>query len=189
MHGARIGRPEHFYPRSPCGERRYIWPAYLQRQIISIHALLAESDDAGVHHIRYHNDFYPRSPCGERRGPRWTECRHPPFLSTLSLRRATEYWVGGYGTANNFYPRSPCGERLVLLFPQISVSYFYPRSPCGERRFTISAHCFDGWISIHALLAESDRNHYNYDRNTHISIHALLAESDYRQQNGPLRHS
>ena len=39
----------YFYPRSPCGERRYIWPAYLQRQIISIHALLAESDH------EYHN--------------------------------------------------------------------------------------------------------------------------------------
>ena len=41
---------------------------------ISIHALLAESDDAGVHHIRYHHDFYPRSPCGER-PPEGTEMR------------------------------------------------------------------------------------------------------------------
>ena len=35
----------HFYPRSPCGER--LWPGLLARPffIISIHALLAESDD------------------------------------------------------------------------------------------------------------------------------------------------
>ena len=56
------------------------------------------------------------------------------FLSTLSLRRAT----------------------VVALLAIGRAGYFYPRSPCGERRFAISAHCFDGRISIHALLAESD---------------------------------
>ena len=102
----------HFYPRSPCGER-------LQRQIeferysdISIHALLAESDL-----------MWP-----------WSQLNNDLFLSTLSLRRATEYWVGGYGTANNFYPRSPCGERLGAPVD---------RMPSSS-------------ISIHALLAESD---------------------------------
>ena len=33
-------------------------------------------------------------------------------------------------------------------------------------------------ISIHALLAESDRNIANGQSQKHISIHALLAESD-----------
>ena len=33
-------------------------------------------------------------------------------------------------------------------------------------------------ISIHALLAESDRNIANGERKKNISIHALLAESD-----------
>ena len=33
-------------------------------------------------------------------------------------------------------------------------------------------------ISIHALLAESDRNSQNIKRRHNISIHALLAESD-----------
>ena len=35
----------YFYPRSPCGERRSSFVLHLSNQIISIHALLAESDD------------------------------------------------------------------------------------------------------------------------------------------------
>ena len=34
---------------------------------ISIHALLAESDVSTNYHIRVSKNFYPRSPCGERR--------------------------------------------------------------------------------------------------------------------------
>ena len=57
---------------------------------ISIHALLAESDTnifGGVYScIAY---FYPRSPCGERPIPETLVPRQNQFLSTLSLRRAT----------------------------------------------------------------------------------------------------
>ena len=35
--------------------------------VISIHALLAESDTQGVFNLFSNPDFYPRSPCGERR--------------------------------------------------------------------------------------------------------------------------
>ena len=55
-----------FYPRSPCGERpsrRY--PAILG-SVISIHALLAESDIYNRDTELLSTDFYPRSPCGER---------------------------------------------------------------------------------------------------------------------------
>ena len=58
---------EHFYPRSPCGERRLSHPETNGKQKISIHALLAESD------------FLPHSAIS-------CICS---FLSTLSLRRAT----------------------------------------------------------------------------------------------------
>ena len=34
----------HFYPRSPCGERPYLPVLFYKKCIISIHALLAESD-------------------------------------------------------------------------------------------------------------------------------------------------
>ena len=78
---------------------------------------------------------------------------------------------------------------------------FYPRSPCGERRRRSVKLFRQNYISIHALLAESDityqrqidqksnfyprspcgerRVHYdNYNLHCVISIHALLAESD-----------
>ena len=37
------------------------------------------------------------------------------FLSTLSLRRATDNVVTGSRRYNYFYPRSPCGERPAVL--------------------------------------------------------------------------
>ena len=40
--------------------------------------------------------------------------------------------------------------------------YFYPRSPCGERRVTVLGIQHRVGISIHALLAESDRNNHNF---------------------------
>ena len=104
---------------------------------------------------------------------------HTGFLSTLSLRRAT------------------CrGGGFLFLF-----SYFYPRSPCGERLWLLTSTLTNRMISIHALLAESDRlcdycertgiaflSTLSLRRATHnvqikfllvpISIHALLAESD-----------
>ena len=109
------------------------------------------------------------------------------FLSTLSLRRAThQAWSGNQQPAD-----------------------FYPRSPCGERHFTPPVLRCLKWISIHALLAESDKRAENHAssqqeflstlslrRATHydnynlhcveISIHALLAESDGCQR--PCEH-
>ena len=56
---------------------------------------------------------------------------------------------------------------------------FYPRSPCGERLLQRNADCSCRSISIHALLAESDRQIKQTCRvEISISIHALLAESD-----------
>ena len=55
---------------------------------ISIHALLAESDVLPQGTNRHAENFYPRSPCGERR--HHNRC-------------------GSFGS--HFYPRSPCGER------------------------------------------------------------------------------
>ena len=57
----------YFYPRSPCGERHEIITITRPINDISIHALLAESDG-----------FYSN-----------TTAQHIAFLSTLSLRRAT----------------------------------------------------------------------------------------------------
>ena len=103
----------YFYPRSPCGER----PAHKMGRDwlidISIHALLAESDIFPSGTAPLVRNFYPRSPCGERPllsrntlfdtaisihallaesdQPRPTaKAKNNTFLSTLSLRRATD---------------------------------------------------------------------------------------------------
>ena len=78
----------HFYPRSPCGERRA---------------------NCSCHNAR--PDFYPRSPCGERQYRALLRQRGLEFLSTLSLRRATSSPPTSVPASLNFYPRSPCGER------------------------------------------------------------------------------
>ena len=57
--------------------------------MISIHALLAESDRACQPNARCVDYFYPRSPCGERPPKLSRVVPTPIFLSTLSLRRAT----------------------------------------------------------------------------------------------------
>ena len=113
------------------------YPGGIPRQhVISIHALLAESDQPPGVCVR-----------GRKQG----------FLSTLSLRRATGAVAGGIASFFDFYPRSPCGER-----PDIKANF-----------------CLMVYISIHALLAESDRkSRRNLSSWCHISIHALLAESD-----------
>ena len=102
--------------------------------MISIHALLAESDPRGQLPATQPPYFYPRSPCGERPVAKRTTDIRPPFLSTLSLRRATARIFLGLTFHEHFYPRSPCGERLT--------SEVSERVPLA--------------ISIHALLAESD---------------------------------
>ena len=148
--------------------------------IISIHALLAESDAI--------LDNIPQS--------------HIIFLSTLSLRRATAAYGYIWPAYLHFYPRSPCGERpemtlgaIILLSISIHAllaesdlqhkqlmrmsqaflstlslrratprawpassprRYFYPRSPCGERQAPQDRAMGCRQISIHALLAESD---------------------------------
>ena len=101
--------------------------------IISIHALLAESD-LTVYRITVSiMDFYPRSPCGER-------------LQYFTFE----------GIIYDFYPRSPCGERLVRGILRLLHRDFYPRSPCGERPARPIRGKRSINISIHALLAESD---------------------------------
>ena len=148
--------PVDFYPRSPCGERHQLkrrfrranaflstlslrratpqWLPWLLQLLISIHALLAESDFALMISRRTFANFYPRSPCGER--------RH--YLAQPQAR-------------HNFYPRSPCGERpssVLMALP----SYIFLSTLSLRRATTNISDSLDSTnqISIHALLAESD---------------------------------
>ena len=124
----------YFYPRSPCGERRLFFIGLHLINSISIHALLAESDGgSGV-------GSWPRE----------------IFLSTLSLRRATVSAPNRPEEQKHFYPRSPCGERPPNTFRHCT-TYLFLSTLSLRRATTIRIHtCQYFFISIHALLAESD---------------------------------
>ena len=79
------------------------------------------------------------------------------FLSTLSLRRATCYACFLAGHSAYFYPRSPCGERRIgLVFMWWGVRFLSTLSLRRATRCQASDISVKR-ISIHALLAESDR--------------------------------
>ena len=153
---ARRG-PQHFYPRSPCGERRCQTLSDCRYTAISIHALLAESDSL----------------------PFIINSLFKIFLSTLSLRRAT--WLVSYSAPSllYFYPRSPCGERRQHRQSnpaghRISIHALLAESD----QLLLDRGLTRDDISIHALLAESDTTFSGTVHRKEISIHALLAESD-----------
>ena len=101
---------------------------------ISIHALLAESDPTASNEATNHDQISIHALLAESDANSQQEKNNGhEFLSTLSLRRATIHY-------DNY-----------------------------------NLHCV---ISIHALLAESDRAANCQHRSHQISIHALLAESD-----------
>ena len=173
------GDEPYFYPRSPCGERPLscrvwqitltflstlslrratvmdalyaVWKVFLSTLSlrratrgawcraglldISIHALLAESDVLRGDKIR----------------------RDVRFLSTLSLRRATSRYHCPSRQQKYFYPRSPCGERPGRNPPIRKQPKFL--STLSLRRATLNGLVYNisSLISIHALLAESDR--------------------------------
>ena len=149
----------YFYPRSPCGER----PALCRYAMVSA------------------PHFYPRSPCGERPGCASGNPARRPFLSTLSLRRATFFAIFKPQILTYFYPRSPCGERRHWQTGQSRTRQFL--STLSLRRATVgdTPPCCGCMISIHALLAESDLTFtFTLILLSVISIHALLAESDFK---------
>ena len=147
----------YFYPRSPCGERRFLAkPASTLQKHFYPRSPCGERQQRHRNKLSRNHNFYPRSPCGERQHP---FCAPPINMNNFYPRSPCgerQYWVGGYGTANNFYPRSPCGERRCRKTGSTAVTNFYPRSPCGERLTPARILSRLLLISIHALLAESD---------------------------------
>ena len=124
----------HFYPRSPCGERQEEWNAYFDAEVISIHALLAESD--------CQLKLFTVNP--------------GRFLSTLSLRRATPpgqpVLIGCPISIHALLAESDVTGNIVLTHVLLFLSTLSLRRATAHavRRFDALP------ISIHALLAESD---------------------------------
>ena len=149
----------YFYPRSPCGERPlWAWTGGLNYEY-----------------------FYPRSPCGERLDNTPIKAYNIIFLSTLSLRRATTTLTYTAYIAPHFYPRSPCGERQFQKLHQVRHMQFL--STLSLRRATRS---WTHWPTTRLLflstlsLRRATSGCGQYYIRARISIHALLAESDRR---------
>ena len=146
---------------------------------ISIHALLAESDD--VYKEANFPGFAFLSTLSLRRATLTGLLTRSMtlFLSTLSLRRATSLEIITFRYYHNFYPRSPCGERRLFPAPRpTSINNFYPRSPCGERRRPAGQVHGQGYFYPRSPCGERPYIHLVVDGSIDISIHALLAESD-----------
>ena len=153
-------------------------------------------------------NFYPRSPCGERRWSLNHSLTSGLFLSTLSLRRATDdgrdsliermisiHALLAESDVSGNYNQTVNGISIHALlaesdFPTVSS---LPRaasflSTLSLRRATYDLHGLKmGYcISIHALLAESDLKFTRLFYDLFISIHALLAESDVLEEDFPV---
>ena len=106
----------------------------LHKQNISIHALLAESDTCPKGEEQDTKGFL--STLSLRRAtqtyPR--DGRGPPFLSTLSLRRATNKWVIHDGAGRISIHALLAESDNSQQEKNNGHENFYPRSPCGERR-------------------------------------------------------
>ena len=195
----------HFYPRSPCGERLDDILAGVNELLISIHALLAESDLADCTKIYAFGDFYPRSPCGERHLKINIYTRVSGISIHALLAESDLCHHISKNAAIDFYPRSPCGERLTSNSYHICTMIFLSTLSLRRATLTFRRTEYKKRISIHALLAESDslyqqpvdgdrrflstlslRRATNVDSHGTapfvISIHALLAESDSTQK-------
>ena len=148
--------------------------------MISIHALLAESD------------CFLQQIAGKK----------ALFLSTLSLRRATRLHPERYWQAGHFYPRSPCGERhhvhvYMGISMQISIHALLAESDLVRK---IARSAFMIFLSTLSLRRATIVHFSTFRQSTAflstlslrratgcscavrcrigISIHALLAESD-----------
>ena len=124
--------------------------------LISIHALLAESDALRQLQFALRRNFYPRSPCGER-PPKQPKRHQSRVISIHALLAESDV-----STGNQIL--------LVIVF----LSTLSLRRATKICKYVARRNV----ISIHALLAESDIYCHLSGASYSISIHALLAESD-----------
>ena len=118
---------------SDVGQKRF-----LQKLAISIHALLAESDNSLLTNVVSSADFYPRSPCGERRDviAVMTDAQSISIHALLAESDDTR------STVCSVISISIHALLAESDHPSLSDTarhtYFYPRSPCGERPFRLA---------------------------------------------------
>ena len=102
--------PCHFYPRPPCGGRRFAF-AELGADIVFLSTSPLRGTTPGFGHV----------------GNISCISIHVPLAGDDRWRSRS------YPRTHDFYPRPPCGGRLLPRGSCASRPYFYPRPPCGGR--------------------------------------------------------
>ena len=168
-----------FYPRSPCGERLLVRNVPRAYTAISIHALLAESDEQDSYLIEQQSQFLSTLSLRRATSLERANSNISLFLSTLSLRRATA---------------SACGSAIgsiISIHALLAESDRRKERPFPERKgflstlslrratfqIMIQLHWLFQFLSTLSLRRATDVNN-PVAALTSISIHALLAESD-----------
>ena len=157
-HPRFFGTEQHiyFYPRSPCGERLVGVAQGADTRDISIHALLAESD--------YKCPII---------------CTMQLIISIHALLAESDHPIGVLITVIEISIHALLAEsdRLESIYSTARF-YFYPRSPCGERQGTLNLWDAHRVFLSTLSLRRATRRSVKLFRQNYISIHALLAESD-----------
>ena len=190
----------HFYPRSPCGERRLISDEVNANNVISIHALLAESDarpwpgaaDAwiSIHALLAESDGFYADMMALTAISIHALLAESDSSACCGVRRK---YISIHALLAESDSKTPCVRLSIEVFLSTlslrratvlvwcssgGVSDFYPRSPCGERHSG-----YDGLSKVTVFLStlslrRATLNFINQKEHPGISIHALLAESD-----------
>ena len=152
---------------------------YGSMELISIHALREEGDQAIREQKPLDIDFYPRPPRGGRRKTFvGSEKMMKLFLSTPSARRATYQPAPPYPEEAYFYPRPPRGGRQPYRPPCLPPYPISIHALREEGDSPINSRSQWALISIHALREEGDGDHRLFQLPFKISIHALREEGD-----------
>ena len=145
----------HFYPRSPCGERRGCF-ARCRLLASFLSTLSLRRATGGMSERLIATVFLSTLSLRRATFKKHIFFHQSLFLSTLSLRRATIAGrITSNGTKISIHALLAESDALKLTNTMLN-TYFYPRSPCGERPWTRGSRVTYVEISIHALLAESD---------------------------------
>ena len=180
----------HFYPRSPCGERRLISDEVNANNVISIHALLAESDarpwpgaaDAwiSIHALLAESDgFYADMMAltaisihallaESDLAVLHVRGHHLRFLSTLSLRRATSPWpstsrmlaISIHALLAESDSKTPCVRLSIEVF----------LSTLSLRRATVLVWCSSGGVSDFYPRSPCGERHSGYDGLSKVTV-------------------
>ena len=171
---------DNFYPRSPCGERRRGGDSCYLDNIISIHALLAESDNLRVVDCSKSSIISIHALLAESDYRNWRkQSSHHKISIHALLAESDRYSLRHSTPSGHFYPRSPCGERPPKIFRHCTTYLFL--STLSLRRATARNTSIAGRITSFLSTLSLRRATVGVAQGAiagDISIHALLAESD-----------